>query len=153
MNTRNLLASAAVAAVLGLSVPAHAQLLGGGATGGLGGTLSGGLRNVDVTGRGGVMGSIDADTSAVGGVRRTVKDAGSRTTDRVKDTAGKAKEKANEKTIDTVSSTDASQMPVKAPATDKPAAASPVAASPIAVTPKQSGVNIGADASASASHK
>lgn len=129
MNTRNLLASAAVAAVLGLSVPAHAQLLGGGATGGLGGTLSGGLRNVDVMGRGGVMGSIDADTSAVGGVRRTVKD-----------TAGKAKEKtidtAKDKTKDTVSSTDTKQSPVKAPTQDAPVA-----------------VSVGADANASAAKK
>ncbi|MEJ1962433.1 MAG: hypothetical protein WDO56_13180 [Gammaproteobacteria bacterium] len=43
MNTKRILTSAAVAAVLSCAAPAYSQVLGGGAGGALGGTLNGGL--------------------------------------------------------------------------------------------------------------
>ena len=52
MKIRTVLMSAAVAAVLAASGTANAQLLGGGANGGLGGSITGGLGNVGATGGG-----------------------------------------------------------------------------------------------------
>ncbi len=77
MNVRNFLTGAAVAAVLAASGSANAQLLGGGATGGLSGSIAGGLGNVGATAGGGLNGSLRGSTDALGRVR----DTGSRVTE------------------------------------------------------------------------
>jgi hypothetical protein len=63
MKSRLLLAPAALACVLATAMPASAQVLGGSATGALGGTLSGGLgglggaADIGMTGSGGISGA------------------------------------------------------------------------------------------------
>ena len=52
MKTNHLFASAAVAVLFAFTAPAHAQILGGGAHGGLGGTLGGTTQVTAVNGVG-----------------------------------------------------------------------------------------------------
>ena len=78
MKTNHLFASAAVAAVLVMTAPAHAQLLGGGARGGAGGAFAGSFGAMG--GMGGMNGRMSAasDASLRGGLhtRRAVDRSG-----------------------------------------------------------------------------
>src|SRR6188474_1423155 len=100
MNIRNVLTSAAVAAILATSGTANAQLLGGGAQGGLGGSLTGGAGNLGATAGSTLNGSLRGGTDALGRTR----ELGSRATDRAKDTAASAKGQV-ESTVDGAQST------------------------------------------------
>ena len=73
MNTKQLLTSAAVAAVLSCAAPAYSQVLGGNAAGGLGGTLNGGLGGVSGAGQAMGNGSLGGtlDTDRVGRIGHT----------------------------------------------------------------------------------
>ena len=75
MNIRNIMTGAAVAAVLAVSGAAEAQLLGGGANGSLGGSITGGLGNLGGTATGAVGDSLRGSTDALGRVRETGADA------------------------------------------------------------------------------
>jgi hypothetical protein len=86
MKYRNVLTSVAVAVVWVASGTANAQLLGGGAQGGLGGSIAGGLGNVGAAGGGAINGALRGGTDALGRTR----EIGSRVTDRAKDTAASA---------------------------------------------------------------
>jgi len=77
MNGQYFFASAAVASVLAFTTPAHAQLLGGGLSGAVGSTLSGGL--------GGING-VGGMTSVATGTVRDVNSIGRATTQHVHDT-------------------------------------------------------------------
>jgi hypothetical protein len=92
MNTRIYLIGAAIAAILG-SMPVNAQVLGGSVGGGLGGTLNGGLHQMDVTtqgtARGSLGGHLDTDPTL-----RTTRDLSDRSTDRVKETTGRVRNRA-----------------------------------------------------------
>lgn len=90
MKTRTLFLGAAIAAVLNCTA-VNAQVLGGNVAGGLGGTLSGGMRDTSVLTRG--NGDLGADIDT-GGLRRTTRDTMGRTTDRVRDTAGATRNRA-----------------------------------------------------------
>ena len=80
MRTKHLFTSAAIAAVLAVAVPVHAQILGGGAQGGLGGTLggtlgggAGGMRGTMAGGAGGSMyGGAGGQLDGLGRIDRTV---------------------------------------------------------------------------------
>src|SRR5207302_263300 len=84
MKIHHLFTSAAIAAVLAVAAPAHAQILGGGAHGGLGGTLGGGIggmggpMNDGVGGsvrggaRGSVQGGAGGELDGLGRAERTV---------------------------------------------------------------------------------
>jgi hypothetical protein len=88
MHIRNICMNAAVAGLLAASGVAHAQLLGGGANGGFGGSIAG-VGNLGATGNGALNGSLHGNTDAFGRTR----DIGSRAATRVKDTAAGAKER------------------------------------------------------------
>jgi len=77
MNGKYFFASAAVASVLAFNSPAHAQLVGGGLSGAVGGTLSGGLGGI-----GGLGGMTSTATSTV----RDVNSIGRATTQHAHDT-------------------------------------------------------------------
>lgn len=82
---------AAVAAVLS-TAPVNAQVLGGNVAGGLGGTLSGGMRDMGVitqgSGNGSFGGSLDT-----GSLHRSTSDITGRATNRVRNTAGTARDR------------------------------------------------------------
>jgi hypothetical protein len=77
MNSKSFFASAAVASVLAFTAPAHAQLLGGGLSGAVGGSLSGGLSGI---------GGIGDMTSTATGAVRDVNSVGRATTQHAHDT-------------------------------------------------------------------
>jgi hypothetical protein len=95
MKTRTLLMSAAIAAVLNIA-PVNAQILGGNATGGLGGTLSGGTRDMSAITRGGANGSFGGELDA-GSLSRTTSGVTDRAGNRVHDTAGAARTRTRSK--------------------------------------------------------
>src|SRR2546429_5855838 len=84
MKINHLFTRAGIAAVLAVAAPAHAQILGGGAHGGLGGTLGGGIggmggpMNDGVGGsigggaRGSVQGGAGGELDGLGRAERTV---------------------------------------------------------------------------------
>ena len=74
MNTHNLFASAAVAAVFAFGAPAHAQLLGGAARGALGGAIGGGFGpaggGINGNGWGMMSSSLPGGSNALRGLRK-----------------------------------------------------------------------------------
>jgi hypothetical protein len=112
MKTRSLLIGVAMAAALNCAA-VNAQVLGGGDIGGgLGGTLSGGMRDMNVTTHGAMNGSLGTDLDT-GSLRRTTRGTAERATNRARSTTGAVKERAAAKadqtrdTTSTVASTAA----------------------------------------------
>ncbi len=96
MKTRSMLIGVAMAAALNCAA-VDAQVLGGGSIGGgLGGTLSGGMRDMNVMTQGAMNGSLGADFDT-GSLRRTTRGTAERATDRVRDTSGAVKDRATTK--------------------------------------------------------
>jgi hypothetical protein len=93
------LIGAAVAAVLGCA-SANAQVLSGGLGGSVGGALSGGMRDTGVMTHGSGNGSFGTDLDA-GSLRRNTSDITGRATNRVRNTADVARDKAHS-TVSTV---------------------------------------------------
>src|SRR5262245_58012937 len=86
MKIRNVVMSAAVATLLAASGVANAQLLGGGASGGLAGSITGGAGNLGGTAGGTLNGSLRGGTDALGRTR----ELGSRAADRTRGAAESA---------------------------------------------------------------
>lgn len=92
MNIRTLMIGATFATVLNCAA-AHAQVLGGDIGGAVGGTLSGGMRDMGVITHGNAAGSLGTDLDT-GSLHRSTRDTLDRTTTRARNTAGAARNRA-----------------------------------------------------------
>jgi hypothetical protein len=96
MKTRTVILGIAMVAALNCTI-AQAQVLGGGVGGALGsnvgGTMSGGMRDVSVLGSGNAGGSLSGDLDT-GRLHRTARGAPDRTTDRVRNTTPGVRDRA-----------------------------------------------------------
>lgn len=153
MKTRIYIAAVttALAATLGCSA-VNAQILGGNAAGGLGGTLSGGLRDASVMTQGGADGSFGTDFdagSSIGTLRRTTSSAA----DRTQSTVGKAKEKSEliaNSSVNKASEAAATARQTELPQVDATSAASGSLASAANVAGSEASGALGASQQAQA---